>query len=64
MRLPSGSEVKNLPSNAEDTEDAALILGSGRSFGEGNGNLLQDSSQENPMNRGVWQAEAHRITKS
>ena len=41
MRLPSGSEVKNLPSNAEDTEDAALILGSGRSPGGGNANPVQ-----------------------
>jgi len=41
MRLPSGSEVKNLPSKAEDTEDAVLILGSGRSPGGGNANPLQ-----------------------
>ena len=39
--------------------DAALILGSGRSFGEGNGNVLQYSCLGNPMDRGVWWAIAH-----
>ena len=41
--------VKNLPANARDV---GLIPGSGRSPGEGNGNPLQYSCQENPMNRG------------
>ena len=35
---------------------ASLILGSGRSPGEGNGNPLQYSCLENPMDRGAWQA--------
>ena len=56
MRLPSGSEVKNLPSNAEDTEDAALILGSGRSPGGGNANPVQQSYLENSMDKGAWWA--------
>ena len=30
--------------------------GSGRSSGEGNGNPLQYSCQENPMERGAWRA--------
>ena len=38
MGFPSGSVVKNLPVNAGDT---GLILGSGISPGEGNGNPLQ-----------------------
>ena len=46
-----GSVVKNLPANAED---AGLIFGSGKSPGEGNGNLLPCSCLENPMDRGAW----------
>ena len=42
--------VKNLPVNAGD---AGSIPGSGRSPGEGNGNLLQYSCLENPMDRGA-----------
>ena len=41
--------VKNLPA---DARDVGLIPGSGRSPGEGNGNPLPYSCQENPMNRG------------
>ena len=33
--------------------------GLGRSPGEGNGNPLQDSCLENPMNRGAWEAAVH-----
>ena len=40
MGFPSGSEAKNLPASAEDTRDTDLILGWGRSPGEGNGNSL------------------------
>ena len=35
-------------------EDLGSIPGSGRSSGEGNGNLLQYSSLENPMDGGAW----------
>ena len=35
-------------------ETLGSILGSGRSPGEGNGNPLQYSCLENPMDRGVW----------
>ena len=45
--------VKNLPANAEDTGDTGSIPGSGRSHGEGNGNPLQYSCLENPMDRGT-----------
>ena len=44
--------VKNLPANIGDVGDAGLISGSGRSPGEGNGNLLQYSCLENSMDRG------------
>ena len=40
------------------------IPGSGRSPGGGNGNPLQYSCLENPMDRGVWQATVHRAAKS
>ena len=52
--------VKKLPANAEDP---GLIPGPGRSPGEGNGNPLQYSCLENPMDRGVWQAIVHNVTK-
>ena len=43
--------------------DTGLIAGSGRSPGRGHGNPLQYSSQENPMDRGVWWAAVHRVAK-
>ena len=45
--------LKNPPTNAGDADS---IPGSGRSPGEGNGNSLQDSCLEIPMDRGTWQA--------
>ena len=33
-------------------------------FGEGNGNLIQYSCLENPMDRGAWQATVHEAAKS
>ena len=45
--------VKNPPANAEDIGDTGLIPRSGRSLGVGNGNPLQYSYLENPMDRGA-----------
>ena len=45
--------VKNPPANAGDAGDMSSIPGSGRSFGEGNGNPLQYSCLEDPMDRGA-----------
>ena len=56
--------VKNTPANAGDIRDVGWIPGSGRSPGEGNGNPLQYSCLENAMNRGVWEATVHGVTKS
>ena len=56
--------VKNLPANAEDTRDVGLIPGLGRSPGVGNGNPLQYSCLENPMDRGAWWATVHGAVKS
>ena len=53
--------LKNPPANALE---GVLIPGSGRSPGEGNGNPLQYSCLENPMDRGVWWAIVHRVAKS
>ena len=44
--------------------DLGSIPGLGRSPEEGNGNPLQYSCLENPMDRGTWQATVHRIAKS
>ena len=55
--------VKNLPADAGDERDAGLILGLGRSPGEGNGNPLQYYSLGNPMDRGAWWATVHRAAK-
>ena len=51
---------KNHLTNAGEIRDAILILGSGRSPGEGNVDPLQYSCLENTMDRGAWQApEGH-----
>ena len=44
--------------------DPSLIPGLGRSLGEGDGNPLQYSCLENPMDRGAWQATVHGVEKS
>ena len=62
--IPCGAEVKYLPANAGDAGDGGSILGSGRTPGRGNGNLLQYSCLEEPMDRGAWRATVHRVTKS
>ena len=49
MDFPGGIVVKNPPANARGTRDGCSIPGSGRSPGEGNGNPLQYSGLENPM---------------
>ena len=46
--------VKNPPASAGDVRDLGLIPGLGRSPGEGNGNPLQCSGLENPMDREAW----------
>ena len=56
-------ELKKKKESACNLGDAGLIPGSGISSGEGNGNPLQCSCLENPMNRGAWQATDHGIAK-
>ena len=61
LGFPGGSEGK---ASACDVGDLGSTPGSGRSPGEGNGNLLQYSCLENPMDTGAWWAIVHRVTKS
>ena len=56
--------VKNLPANTGDTGDVGSIPGPGRSPGGGNGNSLQYSCLENPMDRWVWRATVSGVAKS
>ena len=49
---------------AGDRRDMVSIPGLGKSPGEGNGNPLQCSCLENPMNPGAWQATVHGVTTS
>ena len=56
--------VKNLPANAGGIRDLGSIPGLGRSTGEENGNSLQYSCVENPMDRGTWRATVHSVAKS
>ena len=43
--------------------DPGSIPGLGRSLGEGNGNPLQHSCLENPMDGGAWKAAVHGVTE-
>ena len=56
--------VKNLPAMQEPLETWDSIAGSGRSPGGGNGNPLQYSCLENPMDKGARWATVHRVPKS
>ena len=62
--FPSGSVIKDTLANAADTGDRVWICESGRSSGEGNGNLLQYSCLETSINRGNSQATVHEVSKS
>ena len=60
MGFPGGLDNKQSPCNAGDP---GSIPGSGRSPGEGDGYLFQDSYLENSMDRGAWQATVHGVSK-
>ena len=61
LGFPDGSEVKV---SACNVGDPGSIRGLGRSPGEGNGNPLQYSCLENPMDGGAWWAIVHGVAKS
>ena len=54
MDFTDGSVVKNPTANARDARDTDLILGLGRSTGEGNGHPLRYSCLEHSKDRGAW----------
>ena len=56
--------VKNLSVNAGDARDMGSLPGLGRFPAGGNGNPLQYSCLENPMDRGAWWAIVHGAAKS
>ena len=56
--------VKNLPASAGAVTDVGSIPGSGRSPGGGQGNTLQYSCLENPMDREAWWAPVQRVAQS
>ena len=58
---PGGLNAKESACNAGDPSS---IPGLGRSSEEGNGNPLQSSCLENPMDRGAWWAAVHGVAKS
>ena len=61
MDFPGGSDGK---ASACNVGDLGSIPGSERSPGGGNGNPLQYSCLENPMDREAWWATAHGVRKS
>ena len=63
MRFIRALVVKNIPANAGDARDACSIPELGRSPGVRNGNPLQYSCLENPMDRGAWLATVHGSEK-
>ena len=67
--LPPFTDEKGFPHSSVGKEsacnagDLGSIPGSERSPGEGNGNPLQYSWLENPMDRGAWQATVQGVTR-
>ena len=59
--FPGGSDGK---ASVYNVRDLGSIPGLGRFPGEGNGNPLQYSYLENPMDRGAWWATVHWVTES
>ena len=59
--FPGGSEVKASACNAGDLGSISRL---GRSPGEGNGNPLQYSCLENPMDGGAWETTVHGVAES
>ena len=63
MGFPSSSAGSESAYNAGGLRDTGSIPGLGRSPGEGNGNPLQYSCLENPVDRGAWRATVHGVAK-
>ena len=61
MGFPGDLVVKNMPGNTGDERGVGLTSELGRSPGGGNGNPLQYSCLENPVDRGAWWATIHGV---
>ena len=61
LGFSGGSDGKESACNVEDLGSIPRL---GRSLGERNGNALQYSCLENPMDNGAWKATIHEVTKS
>ena len=60
---PASLVAQMVKESACNAGDPGSIPGSGGSPGERNGNPLQYSCLENPMDRGAWQVSAHSVTQ-
>ena len=63
MGFPGGSVSKESACNAGEVRDPGSIPGSGRSSGGGIGNPLQYSCLGHPMDRRVWWAAVHSVSR-
>ena len=61
--FPGGSVDKEFACNAGNSRDVGSIPNLGRSPREGNGNSLQYSYLENPMDSGAWWATGYRVSE-
>ena len=61
VSFPGGSEGKESVCNVGDLGSIPVL---GKTPRKGNGNLLQYSYLENPMDRGAWWATVHGVAKS
>ena len=61
LSFPGGSDGEESACNAGDLSSVPVLE---RPPGEGNGNLLQFSYLENPMDRGAWQPTVHGVAKN
>ena len=64
MGVLGDTVIKNLPASAGDIRDVGSIPGLGRSPAVGNGNPLQYSCLDNPMDREpgrLWSRESQRV---
>ena len=64
MAIYPSRVVKNSPANAGDIRNLGLIPGLGRAPGGGNGNSIQYSCLENPMDRRAWWVTVHSFAES
>ena len=64
LTKPKELHISKGKKSACDASDPGSVSWLGRSSGEGNGNPLQYSCLENPMDRGAWQGTAHGVAES